>query len=191
MPGQRRTWAQLLNHPRQVPAGVGQRTQTLTPAASVYGPSGERCGRAQWCASRIASSARRVLGGPRPVHDGSRAVDEAAAGLPRDGPLLALPGARSSASATSPEVEWRGGRAPLQLAARRNDPTARKPMKLVGLQASDCDRMPETPSRRTHTVAEAVLVTSLATQTLLPGTTGRHWMELVPLLSSHDGPGWV
>jgi hypothetical protein len=31
----------------------------------------------------------------------------------------------------------------------------------------------------------------LATQALLPDTTGRHQMKLVPYLTSHDGPGRV
>jgi hypothetical protein len=34
-----------------------------------------------------------------------------------------------------------------------------------------------------------MVATSLATQALLPGTTGRVWMKSVPHLSSHDGPG--
>jgi hypothetical protein len=33
------------------------------------------------------------------------------------------------------------------------------------------------------------MATSLATQTLIPGTTGRGQMKSVPHLSSHDGPG--
>jgi hypothetical protein len=36
-----------------------------------------------------------------------------------------------------------------------------------------------------------MVATSLATQALLPGTTGRVWMKSVPHLSSHDGAGRV
>jgi hypothetical protein len=35
------------------------------------------------------------------------------------------------------------------------------------------------------------LVTTLATQALLPAGTGRHWMKWGPHLSSHNGPGRV
>jgi hypothetical protein len=37
----------------------------------------------------------------------------------------------------------------------------------------------------------SMVVTTLATQALIPGGTGRHQMKSVPLLSSQDGPGRV
>src|SRR5215208_7130591 len=51
--------------------------------------------------------------------------------------------------------------------------------------------MVEASKRQAHRCQRRVVATSLATQTLLPGPTGRHWMKSVPYLSSHDGSGWV
>jgi hypothetical protein len=39
--------------------------------------------------------------------------------------------------------------------------------------------------------SRGMVATSVATQALPPGTRGRHWMESVPFVSSHDGPGRV
>jgi hypothetical protein len=46
-------------------------------------------------------------------------------------------------------------------------------------------------SRQARRRRAGPVATTLATQTLLPGTTGRLWMESVPYLSSQDGPGRV
>src|SRR5829696_1668351 len=51
--------------------------------------------------------------------------------------------------------------------------------------------MVEASKRQAHRCQRRVVATSLATQTLLPGPRGRHWMKSVPYLSSHDGSGWV
>src|SRR5215203_6317869 len=51
--------------------------------------------------------------------------------------------------------------------------------------------MVEASKRQAHRCQRRVVATSLATQTLLPDPTGRHWMKSVPHLSSHDGSGWV
>src|SRR5215212_3107328 len=51
--------------------------------------------------------------------------------------------------------------------------------------------MVEASKRQAHRCQRRVVATSRATQTLLPGPTGRHWMKSVPHLSSHDGSGWV
>jgi hypothetical protein len=39
--------------------------------------------------------------------------------------------------------------------------------------------------------SSSTVVTTLATQALIPDATGRHWVELVPHLSSQDGAGRV
>ena len=57
------------------------------------------------------------------------------------------------------------------------------------LWPSDRDRMLEAEDSRQARFAKAGwMVTALATQTLIPGGTGRLWMEWAPLLSSQDGP---
>jgi hypothetical protein len=53
----------------------------------------------------------------------------------------------------------------------------------IGCSRCSCRRMGAGRSRR--------LATSLATQALIPGTTGRHQMKSVPHLSSQDGSGRV
>jgi hypothetical protein len=45
-------------------------------------------------------------------------------------------------------------------------------------------------SRARTTSRSTMVATSLATQALPLGTTGRHWMKQVPHLSSDDGPYW-
>jgi hypothetical protein len=62
--------------------------------------------------------------------------------------------------------------------------------RVVGhMQASDRDRMLDAPDRGKHTAQHMQVATSVATQTLLPGGTRRYWLEFVPCVSSHDGPG--
>jgi hypothetical protein len=67
-------------------------------------------------------------------------------------------------------------------------PRSSQPIDAAGLRASDCDRMLEVLMPPHGRWREHVLATSLATQALQPGTTGRHQMKWVPHLSSHDGP---
>ena len=58
--------------------------------------------------------------------------------------------------------------------------------------ARDRDRMLEALDRGSRAAgSRSTVATSLATQALIPGTTGRHQMKSVPHVSSQDGPGRV
>jgi hypothetical protein len=65
-------------------------------------------------------------------------------------------------------------------------------MLLAGPRASDHDRVLGAGGGKASTLRQRSMVaTSLATQALMLGTTGRVWMESAPLLSSQGGSGRV